>query len=86
MNYKYPEYTALFNTFEDGDRIIDGDNVSVKYDKTMVMPTYLLALVISDYQIETVSDRSPETNTLVRVPGPEYIHKDKLGSTDSKRQ
>ena len=45
----------------------------------MIMPTYLLAMVISDYQIETVKDRSPETNTLVRVPAPDYIINDKLG-------
>ena len=36
-------------------------------------------MVISDYQIETVSGRSPGTNTLVRIPAPDYIIKDKLG-------
>ena len=36
-------------------------------------------MVLSDYQIDTVSGRSPGTNTLVRVPGPDYIIKDKLG-------
>ena len=36
-------------------------------------------MVISDYQIDTVSEDSPGTNTLVRIPGPDYIIKDKLG-------
>ena len=38
-----------------------------------------LAMVISDYQIDTVFEESPETNTIVRIPGPDYIIKDKLG-------
>ena len=36
-------------------------------------------MVISDYQIDTVFEESPETNTIVRIPGPDYIIKDKLG-------
>ena len=36
-------------------------------------------MVISDYKIDTVSEDSPGTNTLVRIPGPDYIINDKLG-------
>ena len=39
----------------------------------MPMPTYLVAFVISDYQIDTVEGFSPKTNTQVRVPGPDFI-------------
>ena len=39
----------------------------------MPMPTYLVAFVISDYQIDTVEGFSPKTNTHVRVPGPDFI-------------
>ena len=39
----------------------------------MPMPTYLVAFVISDYQIDTIEGFSPKTNTQVRVPGPDFI-------------
>ena len=39
----------------------------------MPMSTYLVAFVISDYQIEMVKGFSPKTNTQVRVPGPDFI-------------
>ena len=38
-----------------------------------------LAMVICDYQIDTVSDRSNGTDTLVRIPAPDYIIEDNLG-------
>ena len=49
------------------------------YDRAPYMSTYLLAIVISDYQIETTMGRSPKTDTLVRVPGPDYIIDENLG-------
>ena len=49
------------------------------YDLSMKMPTYLLAIALSDYQVDTVSARSPGTNTLVRIPAPDFIIEDKLG-------
>ena len=101
VNYKYEEYSALFNTFA-AEEVRDGDSFEVTFDRTMRTPPYLigkfstvrkkpviafilfsshdfLAMVISDYQIDTVFEESPETNTIVRIPGPDYIIKDKLG-------
>ena len=43
------------------------DEYLVRYDKTVPMPTYLVAFVISDYQIDTVQGFSPITNTEVRT-------------------
>ena len=62
-----------FNTYT------EGTTVYTEFDETMIMPPYLLALIISDYQIRDTSDRSPEQDTLVRVPAPEYINDDELG-------
>ena len=45
------------------------DYFYAKYDRSMKMSPYLLALVISDYKY-TEPVYSPLTNTLVRVAGP----------------
>ena len=37
-------------------------------------------MVISDYQLDTFAEQSPGTNTLVRIPGPDYIINEKLGN------
>ena len=79
VEWQYEEYKPLFNTmmYRNGTR--DDGTFYAQFDMTPNMSTYLLALVLSDYQIETTTGRSPKTDTLVRVPGPDYIIDDKLG-------
>jgi len=64
------DYNALFNTMVNTTEIsiiseILGDNKRVfkkiNYDKTMNMPTYLVAFVISDYETDLASMVSPQT-------------------------
>ena len=43
-----------------------------KFDRSMVMSTYTMAIVISDYDLSE-SSLSEETGTLVRIAGPEHI-------------
>ena len=78
VEYQYEEYDAIFNTLPH-ERRVDGTTNHVDFDETMIMSPYLLALVISEYQTDAVSDTAPDTNTLIRVHAPEYINNDKLG-------
>ena len=41
VNYKYEEYSALFNTFV-ADEVKDGDAFEVTFDRTMRTPPYLI--------------------------------------------
>ena len=41
VNYKYEEYSALFNTFV-AEEVQDGDAFEVTFDRTMRTPPYLI--------------------------------------------
>jgi len=71
VHTKYPEYHAIFNTEQEsvGPSPLGGDYYVTKFDRTMQMSTYILALVISDYDRSLVA-RSPETDTSVTILGP----------------
>ena len=53
ISYRYAEYTAIFNMDPSGPPTQVGDRYTVKYQRTMVIPTYLLAMLISDFNTES---------------------------------
>ena len=54
MTFKYPEYSALFNMFENEKSYDEATQThSYSFGPTMKMSPYLLAFVISDYQIDS---------------------------------
>lgn len=58
IKYKYDEYSAIFNTGVIRSTS-DGTWTTNYYETTMLMPTYLLAILVSDYHLESkgVSDK-----------------------------
>ena len=85
--YKYADYSAVWNMpIKEKGPVEDlwgpwedmEDYYYSKYDTSMKMSPYLLALAISDYDWSTTGV-SELTNTLIRVGGPEYRMKDGQG-------
>ena len=67
IKYKYdPEYTAIFNTGIER-AVQDGDWTTNYYHKTMKMPTYLLAILVSDFSLENYG--KSEKGVEVRIIG-----------------
>lgn len=68
ITYKYdPEYTAIFNTGIE-NFVKNGDWTTNHYHKTMKMPTYLLAILVSDFSLENygVSEKGVEVRIIGR--------------------
>ena len=69
-------YSALFNTMVNTTESVIGSDRTItrdEFDKTMNMPTYLIAFVISDYDIDSASLVTPKDNTLIRLPAPKHF-------------
>ena len=52
MKYRYEEYSCIFNTGI-ASTTKDGDLTTNVYHTTMKLPTYLLAILLSDYHLES---------------------------------
>ena len=67
MKYNYDEYSAIFNTgIEKTEK--SGTWTTNYYEQTMIMPTYLLAILVSDYHLESkgISDKGVSIRILGR--------------------
>ena len=71
ITYKYdPEYTAIFNTGIE-NVVKNRDWTTNHYHKTMKMPTYLLAILVSDFSLENygISEKGVEVRIIGRKEG-----------------
>merc|ERR1712131_285963 len=71
---KYEEYSATWNMPEASRKPHPEkeDYFITEFDQSMLMSTYVMAIVISDYDLSEAGF-SPETNTLVRIGGPQHL-------------
>ncbi|CBY11314.1 unnamed protein product [Oikopleura dioica] len=53
ISYRYSEYTAIFNMDPIGPPNQVGDRYTVKYQPTMKISTYILAMLISDFNTDS---------------------------------
>ena len=85
ITFKYPEeYTAVFNT-QPKDETKNGEFQTNTFHTTVVMPTYLLAMVISPYIVDGKVGGTSEKDVQVRIMGrPSYEEDTQIALNEAK--